>query len=135
MALCEIYSAIECDLTRFFQLTLVPDEIYANIFSRVGFNFLQPFCQADECLITSDIVSQKNLVCTTVEDSGHRFERFLSGLVNVSFHILVKKTYSVPNLELDNFVRNFESVRTEFNTYGDLVLCFKFVVHNTLHQT
>ena len=43
-------------------------------------------------------------------------------------------TYRIPNLELDDFVVNFETIRAELYANCDLVLFFELVVHNSLHQ-
>ena len=43
-------------------------------------------------------------------------------------------TYRIPNLELDNFVVNLETIRAELDANGDLVFFLELVVHHSLHQ-
>ena len=44
-------------------------------------------------------------------------------------------TYCVPDLELDNFVIDFQTVRSELDPDRYLMFCFELVVHHSLHQT
>ena len=43
-------------------------------------------------------------------------------------------TYSVPDLQLDNLIVDSESVGTELNTNGNLMLLLELVVHDSLHE-
>ena len=45
-----------------------------------------------------------------------------------------KDTYSVPNLEFDDLIIDFEAEATELHTDGDLMLGLEFVVHDSLHE-
>ena len=40
----------------------------------------------------------------------------------------------VPNLELNHLVLYFDAERPEFDPDGDLMLSFKLVVHDSLHE-
>ena len=44
-------------------------------------------------------------------------------------------TYCVPDLELDNFLIDSESVAAELHANCDLMLLLKLIVHDALHQT
>ena len=46
----------------------------------------------------------------------------------------VCNTYSVPNLQLDNFVIYLEAIWAEFYSNSDLMFLFEPIVHNSLHQ-
>ena len=45
------------------------------------------------------------------------------------------RTYSVPDLKLDDFVVDAETIASEFDSYSDLVLLLELVVHHSFHQT
>ena len=44
-------------------------------------------------------------------------------------------TYSVPDLELDDFIVYLEAIRAKLYSNCDLMLFFKLIVHDSLHQT
>ena len=44
-------------------------------------------------------------------------------------------TYSVPDLELDDFVVYLEAIRAKLYSNCDLMLFLKLIVHDSLHQT
>ena len=44
-------------------------------------------------------------------------------------------TYSVPDLELDDFVVYLEAIRAKLYSNCDLMFFFKLIVHDSLHQT
>ena len=43
-------------------------------------------------------------------------------------------TYGIPDLELDNFVVNFEAIGAEFDSNCNLMLLLELVVHDSLHE-
>lgn len=43
-------------------------------------------------------------------------------------------SYCVPNLQLNDLIVNLKSEMTELHSDGDLVLHFKFIVHNSFHE-
>ena len=44
-------------------------------------------------------------------------------------------TYSVPDLELDDLIVYLEAIRAKLYSNCDLMLFFKLIVHDSLHQT
>ena len=80
VALCKFNRTVEGDLTLFSELALVTDQINTNILRGMRLDFFKPFAQTSEGLVASDIISQKDLVSTSIEDAGDRLERLLSSL-------------------------------------------------------
>ena len=85
------------------------------------FYFLEPFEDVNEGFLTSDVVSEENTMCTSIEDAGDRTEGLLAG--------------GVPNLKLDYLIFNARDESSEFYTNGHLVLNFELIVHDSCKQT
>ena len=44
-------------------------------------------------------------------------------------------TYSIPNLQLNNLVVNFENIGPKLHSNSDIVFLFKLIIHNSSQQT
>ena len=80
LTLCKLHCSIESDLSLFFKLALVADEVHTHILSSMLLDLFQPTPQVVECLVTSNVISKEHTVSSTVEDSCHGFEWLLSSL-------------------------------------------------------
>ena len=76
----ELDSAIKLYFTSFLQFSFVTYEVDANILCCMIPDLFQPLFQILKCFISCYIISQEDTVSSSIEDPGHRLERFLTCL-------------------------------------------------------
>ena len=89
VALGKLDGPLELDFSLLLHLRLVTDKVYLDIFRRMLLYLLKPVNEVCKCLIPGDIISQEHAVGTSVKDSCHRSEGFLTGLRKMSKRYVV----------------------------------------------
>ena len=75
-------STIKLNLSLALVVTLVADEVDANILRCVLLDLFKPVLQVLKSLVTRYIVSQKDTVSASIENPCHRLEGLLASLCN-----------------------------------------------------
>ena len=84
----ELNCPIELDFSLIFHFWLVSDEINLDILCSVLLYLLEPLNKISECLISSNIISQKYTMGAPIKDPSNRPKRLLSSLYEKSLELL-----------------------------------------------
>ena len=71
---CKLHCTIELDLSGAFKLTLITDEVDADVLIGVRFDLSEPVLYIFKSLVASDIVGKEHAMSSPVENPSHRLE-------------------------------------------------------------
>ena len=105
------------NLSKFFLINTITNQINNNVWCCMLLYLHQPLLNIAESFFSSYIITKKNTISSTIENSCYWSKRLLSS--------------SVPNLKLNNFFINFNDKRSEFDSNRNLMFQFEVVVHHS----